>query len=86
MIAAVLVGLPVFAAALCFSHLFRGEPVTGYPLGVNLVGAMAGGLIEYSSMATGMRAVWLIAVLVYGAAWLSWWRAKAPGSPHISTA
>jgi SAM-dependent methyltransferase len=85
-IAAVLVGLPVFAAALCFSHLFRGEPVTGYPLGVNLVGAMAGGLIEYSSMATGMRAVWLIAVLVYGAAWLSWWRAKAPGSPHISTA
>jgi hypothetical protein len=42
---------------------------------------MAAELIEYSSMATGMRAVWLIAVLVYAAAWLSWRRAKAPGSP-----
>jgi SAM-dependent methyltransferase len=70
-VAGSLVGLPVFAAALCFSHLFRREPVTGYPLGLNLVGAMAGGLLEYASMATGMRAVWLIAFTVYGAAWAS---------------
>ena len=47
--AALLIGVPVFCAALCFSHLFKREPVTGYPLGVNLVGAMAGGLLEYVS-------------------------------------
>jgi SAM-dependent methyltransferase len=63
--AALLVGVPVFCAALCFSHLFAREPVTGYPLGVNLVGAMAGGLVEYMSMATGMRAVWLMVLIVY---------------------
>jgi SAM-dependent methyltransferase len=69
--AALLIGVPVFCAALCFSHLFGSEPVTGYPLGVNLVGAMAGGLLEYVSMATGMRAIWLLVLAVYGLAWLS---------------
>ena len=49
--ARLLLGLPVFFAALCFSHLFARERVTGYPLGVNLVGAMGGGLLEYASMA-----------------------------------
>jgi hypothetical protein len=69
--AALLIGVPVFCAALCFSHLFKREPVTGYPLGVNLVGAMAGGLLEYVSMATGMRTIWLLVLAVYGLAWLS---------------
>ena len=69
--ASLLIGLPVFCAALAFSHLFRREPVTGYPLGVNLVGAMAGGLLEYTSMALGMRAVWLIVLAVYALAWIS---------------
>jgi hypothetical protein len=73
--AALLIGAPVFCAALCFSHLFRREPVTGYPLGVNLVGAMAGGLLEYLSMATGMRAIWLVVLVVYGLAWLATRRA-----------
>jgi SAM-dependent methyltransferase len=69
--AGLLIGLPVLCAALAFSQLFRREPVTGYPLGVNLVGAMAGGLLEYVSMAVGMRAVWLVVLGVYGLAWLT---------------
>ena len=69
--AAALVGLPVFCAALVFSHLFGRQPVTGYPLGINLVGAMAGGLLEYASMAIGMRSVWLIVLAVYALAWAS---------------
>jgi SAM-dependent methyltransferase len=66
-----LIGLPVFFAAICFSQLFKHQRVTGYPLGINLIGAMAGGLIEYASMAVGMRSVWLIIALIYGLAWLS---------------
>jgi hypothetical protein len=66
-----LIGVPVFCAALAFSHLFRRAAVTGYSLGVNLVGAMTGGLLEYMSMATGMRAVWLVVFCVYSLAWLS---------------
>jgi hypothetical protein len=66
--AALLVGTPVFFAAICFSRLFAQESSTGFALGVNLVGAMAGGGLEYLSMVLGMRAVWWIAVCVYLAA------------------
>jgi hypothetical protein len=40
-----LVGTPVFFAATCFSYLFSKQSETGYALGVNMIGAMAGGLI-----------------------------------------
>jgi len=66
-----LIGAPVFFAAVCFSRLFRDQPLTGSALGMNLVGAMAGGLLEYLSMATGMRAVWLLVLAVYLAAMLA---------------
>ncbi|HTO54804.1 MAG TPA: hypothetical protein VMR50_15570 [Myxococcota bacterium] len=68
---AALVGLPVYCASVCFSRLFAAEPSVGYPLGINLIGAMAGGLVEYASMALGMRAVWLVALGVYVSAFLA---------------
>lgn len=80
---AALVGLPVYCASVCFSRLFAAEPTTGYPLGINLIGAMAGGLVEYSSMAIGMRAVWLVALGVYALAFAATrWLAPraAPGA------
>jgi len=66
-----LIGTPVFFAAVCFSTLFEKEVVTGYPLGINLIGAMAGGIIEYASMMTGLRSVWLIVLGIYLLAWIS---------------
>ncbi|HET9299776.1 MAG TPA: methyltransferase domain-containing protein, partial [Candidatus Polarisedimenticolaceae bacterium] len=68
--AGVLVGTPVFFAAVCFSRLFSAQPVTGYALGLNLVGAMAGGVLEYLSMLTGMRGIWLLVLAIYALAWL----------------
>jgi hypothetical protein len=87
-VAALLVGTPVFFAAVCFSRLFGQESSTGFALGVNLVGAMAGGGLEYLSMVLGMRAVWWIAACVYLAALLaSRRRALASGvTPLPSTA
>jgi hypothetical protein len=72
-----LIGLPVFCAAICFSTLFDREAVTGYPLGVNLIGAMSGGVVEYLSMAIGMRAIWLIVLFVYLLAMLCSHRSSA---------
>lgn len=66
--AGAMVGVPVFFAATCFSHLFGAQERTGYPLGVNLVGVMLGGLLEYLSMWTGMRAMWLVLIVVYALA------------------
>jgi SAM-dependent methyltransferase len=68
---AALIGGPVYCAAVCFSRLFAAERSTGFALGVNLLGAMAGGLVEYASMAIGMRKVWLVVLAVYAAAWLA---------------
>jgi len=71
-----LIAAPVFFAAICFSRLFAKEAQTGYALGINLVGAMAGGLLEYLSMLIGMRDVWLVAMTIYLLAWLSTQRAS----------
>jgi hypothetical protein len=69
--AAVLVGVPMFFAAVCFSRLFARERSTGLALGINLVGAMAGGGLEYLSMIAGMGAIWWLAVAVYISAFLA---------------
>jgi len=80
-VSGLLVGSPVFFAGLCFSGLFGAQKVTGYPLGMNLVGAMGGGVLEYASMLTGMRAVWLMVLVLYLIAWLAYRRtASGPGA------
>jgi hypothetical protein len=61
---AVLIGTPVLFAAVCFSRLFERQVSTGPALGMNLIGAMAGGFAEYASMLLGMRAVWLLVLVV----------------------
>lgn len=63
--AGALIAIPVFFAAICFSRLFAREDRTGFALGINLVGAMAGGLLEYLSMLVGMRSIWLVALVIY---------------------
>jgi SAM-dependent methyltransferase len=83
-VSGLLVGSPVFFAGLCFSGLFGAQKVTGYPLGMNLVGAMGGGVLEYASMLTGMRAVWLMVLVLYLIAWLAYRR--TPSGPGALTA
>jgi SAM-dependent methyltransferase len=64
-----LIFVPVYFASVCFSRLFQCEHEVGFPLGLNLVGAMAGGWLEYLSMVFGLRSIWLVALLVYALAW-----------------
>lgn len=65
LVAAALIGAPVFCASVCFSRLFDRAANVGGAFGMNLIGAMAGGLLEYLSMLIGMRAVWLLAAAIY---------------------
>lgn len=74
------IGTPVLFAAVCFSRLFARERSTGAALGLNMIGAMAGGLAEYSSMLLGMRAVWLLVLAVYLCAILSCLRVSQAAS------
>jgi hypothetical protein len=54
---------------------------TNLVLGMNLVGAMAGGVLEYTSMLTGMRAVWLMVLVLYLIAWLAYRRTREVAAP-----
>jgi hypothetical protein len=62
---AALVAVPIFFAALIFAVLFRDHPDPTRGLGVNLMGAIIGGLLEYSAMDLGIKALYLVAAVTY---------------------
>ncbi len=65
------VGAPIFFAAACFALRFKERPAAGLAFGWNLLGAVAGGLVEFASMAVGLKALSLVAGLAYlGAFWI----------------
>ncbi len=59
------VGTPVFFASLCFAALFGKRAEAGVAFGWNLLGAVAGGLLEFLSMFTGLRNLLLLALVAY---------------------
>jgi hypothetical protein len=59
------VGTPVFFAAAAFALRFRDRPEADLALGWNLLGAVAGGLVEFVSMLTGIRALYLAVMIAY---------------------
>jgi SAM-dependent methyltransferase len=60
------ISLPVLFAALIFAVNFReaGEKASFY-LASNMLGSVAGGIIEYASMIFGLKALYLCALFVY---------------------
>lgn len=66
-----LVGLPILFAALIFAELFASRTDTARALAFNVLGAVVGGVLEYLSMLTGTKALYLIAAAIYAAAWLT---------------
>ncbi|MCU1429668.1 MAG: Spermidine synthase-like protein [Actinomycetia bacterium] len=68
--AIVIAFFPIFTANLVFTQRFRDVGEAGTAFGANLLGSMVGGLIEYSALVIGYRALlWVVAVL-YGLAFL----------------
>jgi predicted membrane-bound spermidine synthase len=59
------VGPPVFFAATLFAAIFQERESAGVAFGWNLLGAVAGGLLEFTSMAVGIKAMHLLALAAY---------------------
>jgi hypothetical protein len=79
--------LPVFFAGIVFIRSFALEGFRSEALGSNLLGALAGGLLESLSMWTGIRSLLIVAGLLYLA---SWWALISPNRlehflPKLST-
>ena len=68
--------LPVGVAGVIVSILLRRHPNPPAALGSNLLGAVIGGCLEYLSMWLGLRAVALLALLLYATAFLALPRAR----------
>ena len=72
-----LVSVPLFASGIVFALSLARTGGAERALASNLVGAMAGGLVEYSSMVVGFRALVLLATAFYLGALLADVRARA---------
>jgi SAM-dependent methyltransferase len=69
-LAVVLAGTPIFLANLAFSQRFKDVATSGTAFGMNLLGAILGGALEYSALVVGYRALALLAAALYGLAFL----------------
>ncbi len=72
LIAALYLGVPIVLASSIFATTFQRAAVGTAALASNLVGSVVGGLLEYTSMVVGLRALSLLALAMYGLALLSW--------------
>jgi hypothetical protein len=62
---------PIFIANLVFAERFRdtGDSTTAF--GANLLGAMVGGLLEYSALVVGYRSLLVATAILYGLAFIT---------------
>lgn len=68
-LAGILMGLPMLAAAVIFGTKFARHPNPREALAANMLGAVVGGLLENFSVVVGFHNLYLIAILLYLAAW-----------------
>ena len=77
-LATAIFAIPIFFAGILFALEFRIVDSPSAALGANILGAVAGGLLENLSLLFGMRAQLLVAIALYGLAGLGlWWRRRA---------
>jgi SAM-dependent methyltransferase len=68
--AVVLAFLPIFLANMVFAQRFRDTGDTTTAFAANLIGAMVGGVLEYTSLILGYRNLMIVALALYGLAFL----------------
>ena len=67
---ALITAVPLFFSGMLFSQIFVGRQEPTKSLGYNLMGAICGGLLEYSSMALGTKSLYALALIIYILAFL----------------
>ena len=69
-LAAALVFAPIFFANVAFSFSFRDSQAADMAFASNVVGAMVGGVLEWTALLTGYQALLAIAAVLYLAAYM----------------
>lgn len=63
--------LPIFTANLVFAQRFKSTSASATAFGANLLGSMFGGILEYTSLIIGYRALLIVVGVLYGLAFLA---------------
>lgn len=63
---------PLFFAAIIFAITFNHTDSADIAIGSNLLGAVLGGVLEYSSLMFGIRSLYLLALAFYALSALTW--------------
>jgi hypothetical protein len=71
---------PIFTANLVFTQRFRDTGDSTAAFGANLIGAMVGGVLEYTALITGYRFLLLLVALLYAGAFLLGRKSLAPAA------
>jgi hypothetical protein len=66
-----LMALPIFFAAFIFAHSYKQTANSDLAFASNLLGAVFGGLLEYSSLIIGFRYLFLIAFALYALSYVA---------------
>jgi SAM-dependent methyltransferase len=77
------IGLPLFFAALIFAKAFAAVESPSLSLASNLFGGLVGGLLEYLDMWTGLRWLNLIALILYGLSFVFLYAGRKRGQPDL---
>lgn len=77
-LAGLFTGLPVGFSGIIVSTLLARSRDLGAALASNLIGSVLGGCLEYFSMAVGLRALALLALVLYLSALLFWLPGRRP--------
>lgn len=77
---ALLLGLPVFFASMIFCTTFQNQKNASIILGINLMGAVVGGILQHTDMIVGMKNLYLIALTLYLGSFFLLTRSGAPES------
>ena len=66
-----IVALPMLFAAMAFAMMFRERKNSTDALAANLLGAIVGGVLEYSSLVIGFKGLYVVAAAAYLAAFVT---------------
>ncbi|MGB6676215.1 MAG: hypothetical protein WBE44_05955, partial [Terriglobales bacterium] len=80
---AAIFAVPVLFAGMLFSLEFRTVASPSAALGANVLGAVAGGLLENVSLMVGMRALLLLALGLYCLAGFGLWLRSSEPTPLV---
>ena len=67
----ILMASPIFFAAFIFAHSYKQTTNPDLAFASNLLGAVLGGLLEYSSLIIGFRRLFLIALALYALSYVA---------------